>query len=285
LGTLAIACATGGFKGVFLHGVLSAFESAGLRADAYGAASSSVPPAAAAAIGQANDLGLAFWEQGRQLLQQPGKGMSHMVLTGISQNGPSIRSQLFRPGMPRFLIATSAVGPAAAEVTQGKGARRQGRKLLLAAARGDRSWVDEHLSPQIFDTAAADEKLRLTAESFDEMAYASSRMLHAWDIPAWVNGRPYVDAFYTCACPAVELAALGYDKVIALATEPVLYRDIFQDQIIPLQAGGTAIQVIAPDGDPADRGVDYTSANEVGLNAVYEHGRQKAQAFLATLFC
>src|SRR6266567_375737 len=35
--TLAIACASGGFKGVFVHGVLSAFEEAGLNVEAYAA--------------------------------------------------------------------------------------------------------------------------------------------------------------------------------------------------------------------------------------------------------
>ena len=39
--SLAIACASGTFKGVFVHGVLSAFESSNFRADAYGGASSS----------------------------------------------------------------------------------------------------------------------------------------------------------------------------------------------------------------------------------------------------
>ncbi|MGD2048310.1 MAG: hypothetical protein PVH03_02385, partial [Chloroflexota bacterium] len=59
---VAIACSTGGFKSVFLHGVLSAFESAGFRAGAYGAASSSVLPAAAAAIGQVDVLSLDYWQ-------------------------------------------------------------------------------------------------------------------------------------------------------------------------------------------------------------------------------
>lgn len=42
--TLAIASAAGGFKGVFAHGVLSAFEAAGIRAGAYAATSSTVFP-------------------------------------------------------------------------------------------------------------------------------------------------------------------------------------------------------------------------------------------------
>jgi predicted acylesterase/phospholipase RssA len=38
----AIACASGGFKAIFVHGVLSAFEEANFLPDAYGAASASV---------------------------------------------------------------------------------------------------------------------------------------------------------------------------------------------------------------------------------------------------
>jgi len=56
--SLAIASSAGGFKVVFVHGVLSALEMAGIRADAYAATSSSVFPSISAAIGQANEIGL-----------------------------------------------------------------------------------------------------------------------------------------------------------------------------------------------------------------------------------
>lgn len=42
--SLAIACASGSFKGAFAHGVLSALEANGIFANAYAAASSSVIP-------------------------------------------------------------------------------------------------------------------------------------------------------------------------------------------------------------------------------------------------
>jgi predicted acylesterase/phospholipase RssA len=51
--SLVIASSAGGFKGVFVHGVLSALEAADIRADAYAAASSSVFPSISAAIGMA----------------------------------------------------------------------------------------------------------------------------------------------------------------------------------------------------------------------------------------
>ena len=275
----AIACATGGFKGVFLHGVLSAFETAGFRTDAYAAASSSVIPAAGAAVGRANDLGLQFWEEGRQLIQEPGSGMSQMVLTGIERAGPWVRRQLFQPESPRFLVATNAVDQAGAEETQGKGGRRRGRRLLLAAARGDRSWVESHLTLRIFDTGARDTAFRLTAGNFDEVAYASSRMLHAWDIPATIGGKPYIDAFYTCACPALRVAELGFERVIAISTEPSLYLDIFQQETMPGLWHEASIWTIAPDSDPAEMGVTYTTATKEGLLAVFEHGQQKGREF------
>ena len=279
--TTAIACATGGFKGVFIDGVLSVFEEAGYRAGAYASASSSVLPAAAAAVGQNNRLGLAHWLEGQQMMAQPGTNMSAMILDGIAQNGPWLKERLFEDDPARFLIAVNAVDEAGAEETQSRRARRRGRQLLLAAARGDRGWIDDHLTLELFDTASDEARLRLTETNFDQVAYASTRMLHAWDIPAWVDGRPYVDAFYTCACPALEMTELGFETIIALSTEPILYRDIFQDRQVPTEWRGATIHIIAPSFDPAEKGVQYTTASPEGLSLVHEHGRQQGRAFLA----
>ena len=276
----AIACATGGFKGVFLHGVLSAFELAGFRAGAYAGASSSVLPAAAAAVGKSNNLGLDYWYQGRKILEQPGLGMSQMILSGLEQFLPDLLPLLFRKVAPRFFITASEVDPAVAQEVQGKGARRRGRKLLLEAARGDRGWVAAHLTARLFDTESEDEKFCLTAENFAQVAYASSRMLHAWDIPAWVGDRPFVDAYYTCACPAMKLAEIGYASVDLIRNCLALYRDIFQAEIIPDQWHGAAIEIIGPDFDPGEFGVSYTTADDQGLKTVYSHGINKGVAFL-----
>jgi hypothetical protein len=277
---IAIACSTGGFKGVFIHGVLSAFESKDFRVAAYGAASSSVLPAAAAAAGIVSRLGVDFWDGGRRIIAQSGKGMSEMVLAGISQVSPWLRPQLFHDTSSRMLIAANAVDEAGGLETQGKGGRRRGRHLLLDAARGRRDWIEKHLSLHLFDTASEDEYTKLTVSNFDEVAYASSRMLHAWDVPAWVNGLPYVDAFYTCACPALELADLGYDLVIALSSEPVLYLDIFQAEQMPDKWGDVDIWTICPKWDPSRFGVDYTNASAKGLQQLFNHGYEKGRAFL-----
>lgn len=280
LATTAIACATGGFKGVFVSGVLDGFEAAGLRVGAYAAASSSVLPSAAAVVGQSARLGLDHWLKGQRMMARPKTNMSAMILASIADNQAWLLEALFAAGAPRFLIAASQVSKAAASETQGTGARRRGRALLLAAARGDRSWIDEHLRLELFDSASDNPRLRLTRSNFVQVAYASTRMLHAWDVPAWVDGRPYVDAFYTCACPATQMIDLVAEQVIAVATEPVLYRDIMQDQPVPSSWRKRPIHILAPEFDPAEYGVNYTTASEQGLTLVYEHGRDRAREFL-----
>ena len=107
--SLAIATSAGGFKGVFVHGVLSAIEAGGIRAGAYAAASASVFPSISAAIGQANEIGLKYWRVALHTLEQPGNGMSEAVLKSIAASGHILRNETFLPGMPRCFIATSSV--------------------------------------------------------------------------------------------------------------------------------------------------------------------------------
>ncbi len=275
---LAIACASGSFKGAFAHGVLSALETAGIVADVYAAASSSVLPTAWAAIGKANQLGVDYWLAGVKYLQQPSIGMSQIVLGGIANFSPP-KTELFAPDTPEFIIATSAViTEEVTSETQSDKARRLGRKLLVAAAKKQRAWVDEHLQIELFSTKS--DKSQLNASNFDEVTYASSRMLHAWDIPAWINQKPYIDASYTCMCPAIEMVEAGYQKVIAISNEPgVLYRDMFQLEEISESYNGADIYIIKPDVDTKELGVDFTDASVEGLIAVYQHGLEKGKHF------
>ena len=279
---LAIASSAGGFKGVFVHGVLSALEAAGIRAGAYAATSSSVFPSISAAVGQANEIALKYWRVALHALEQPGNGMSESVLASISASSHLLCTLPFQPGMPRTIIATSAVITAeGAQLTQGDGARRLGRRLLIQAARGERSWAEQHLQAYLFDTAAPDDAHRLTTENIASVIYASTRMLHAWTIPAEVAGHPYIDGYYTCACPAIELARQGYREVIAIATEPgVLYRDIFQSEPIPDSWEGTPIHIIRPEIDPAIMGADFTNVTDEGLVAGYQHGLEVGRKFV-----
>src|SRR5579871_428271 len=282
---LAIASSAGGFKGVFAHGVLSALEAAGIRAAAYAGTSSSVFPSISAAISKANEIALKYWRIALSTIEQPGNGMSESVLASIAASGHIMRTYPFQPGMPRILIATSAVvTEEGAVLTQGERARGLGRKLLVQAARGDNSWAKEHLRAHIFDTEAADEAHRLTQENMDEVIYASTRMLHAWSKPAWVHGQPYIDGCYTCNCPAIELAQLGYREIIAIATEPgPLYRDIFQSESIPTTYEGVPIHIIRPEVDPATLGAGFTEVSDAGLVAGYEHGLEVGRAFALSI--
>lgn len=276
----AIVCASGGYRVSFVQGVLRAFEAAGLRADAYAGTSASVLPAAFAAVGDtaAGDFGVSL-----RLKETSPNGMSGVMLGMIALWSETLHARLFEPHAPRFCIpACAVVTPDAAAQTQGDGARRLGRRLLLAAANRDSTWAREHLRLDVFDTHGEPHGgTRLTPGNFDEVAYASTRMMHAWDIPATIGGAPYVDASYLCQCPALELAEKGYDEVIAIATTPGdLYRDLFGTQVVPGTWAGARIQVIAPDVDPKTLGADFTDATHEGMHAVFEHGMAKGRAFL-----
>ncbi|NJL68476.1 MAG: hypothetical protein HC786_05555 [Richelia sp. CSU_2_1] len=271
--SLAIACYSGSFKGAFIHGVLSAFEVAGFRANAYASASSSVIPCSMAAIGRIIDVGASYWQELAQLLKQDNIGMSQIVLHSIADFAPVICEQLFQTNSPKLFVATSAVITAkAAEETQGTKAKRLGRQLLVSAAKKDTNWVSQNLSLALFSNANCSDKLQLNTHNFQEVAYASTRMLHAWDIPAWIAGKPYIDASYTCLCPAIEMIESGYQEVIAIANEPgVLYRDMCQVKPLPTIWKNAPIRTIQPDIDPKQLGVDFTKATREGLMSLYRH--------------
>jgi hypothetical protein len=279
--TLAVACASGSFKGAFVHGVLNALEVTQIRADAYAAASSSVIPTAWAAISKIKELGVDYWFAGLKFLQQENIGMSQVVFGGIKNFSPP-KNKLFTSETPAYFVAASAViTQEAEEETQSEKARRLGRKLLLLAAKKDRSWVNENLQTVLFSTCSNHRNSFLDASNFDEVAYASCRMLHAWDIPAWIADKPYIDASYTCMCPALEMVEAGYNEVIAISNEPgKVYRDMFSLDEIPSNYKGAKIHVIKPDVELKDLGVDFTNATEAGLVAVYRHGEEKGREFV-----
>ncbi len=276
---IAIVCGGGGYRTVFIQGVLGALEEGGLRAQAYAGTSASGIVAASAAIGESRKIGLDYWRASADLKARAADGMSEVMQTIIREWGPFIKSRLFLTDTPRFFIPASAVITATASaITQGSGARRLGRQLLLAAARGDASWAQEHLQLHLFDTLGRTGH-RLTADNFDEVFYASTRMMHAWDIPAAVDGKPYVDASYLCACPAVEVAEQGYERVIAISADPgPLSRDIFRTRHVPEEP---PFHIIRPQRDPAELGADFTDATYAGLEAVYALGWSAGESYLA----
>ena len=258
-------------------------EAAGFRAEAYAAASSSTLSAAFAAAGEVRQIDLGIWSEGERIIQQTGTSMSDAVLAGIRAYGPRLRELLFRPEASRFYVAASHVRTAeAALMTQGDGARRLGRRLMVEAARRDTRWRDEHLEARLFDTRATDAALRLTAGNFEEVAYASTRMMHAWHIPAFIGGEPYVDASYTCQFPAVEMAERGFDAVLAIATEvaPVA-RDLFGSAMVPEEWKGVPIVVVCPARDLKEMGVDFQHATAEGLERAFAEGAGAARDVLA----
>ena len=275
----AIACASGGFKAIFVHGVLSAFEENEFHPNAYSAASASVVVAALANVNKAKEAGIDYWLKGMEIYDRT-KSMSQVSLAGIDyfvahsgEISDSLKSE--------FFIATSKViTEEAARQTQSKQARRLGKKLLIAAAKSDRDWAERYLRLNLFSTLKKD-SLALNRENFKEVTYASTRMLHNYDLPAWIDRQAYIDASYTCSCPALEMVDLGYQKVIAIATEAgKFYRDLFQSEVIPTEYKQVPIHIIQPDINLKELGVNVFQATPAGLTAVYQHGLDKGRTFL-----
>lgn len=284
---VAIAGASGTFKGVFCHGVLTAFERRGLTAAAYGGASSSTLSCSAAAAKLSEAVGLDYWNGALDILNATEGNLSEVVLQSISQYSSIFCNKLFSNSAPRLVISTSHVRTdEAAEQTQGRGARKLGKRLLINAHRKDNTWARENLESWLFDSKGSDQKHRLSPDNYDEVAYATTRMLHAWEVPATVHGVPFVDASYTNSCPAADLANLGYTTVIALSPEPEpVYTDIFRLKELREVVTDCQLYIITPDEDPAKHGVDFTQASKSGLKTVYEQGIKKGEQFLAELGC
>jgi hypothetical protein len=280
----AIVCASGSFRGAFVHGVLSAFEGTRFQADAYAAASSSAFPAAYAAIGKLAELDEeAYWKAGLAFYEDHKYDASQMVMKGIELYSPLLQDDLFKSEIPPFIIATSAVvTDEAARQTQGEGARRLGQRLLVKSRSNDRSWADQHLALHLFGTLDSEDVLPLTRDNLGDVFYASTRLLQSWKTPATIDHRPYIDAAYTSNCPAVEIAELGFEEVIAILPEPgIAYRDIFQSEAIPTSWNDSVIHIVQPDISLGELKVDYLTATPAGLKAAIRLGEEKGNEFLS----
>jgi hypothetical protein len=280
---IGIACASGSFKAAFVLGVLAKFEEETAFADMYAASSSAVIPASFAAFrGISRFDGVRYIQNIYDRYTETGFDISRAVLDGIQTHLRELKGGLFSSGAARFAVAVSGViTDEAAHITQGDGARRLGQKLVLSTRTGDRSWIDANLRPVLFDTRPDDGGSCLTPDNIHEVLYATTRMLHAWKTPAWIEGKPYVDASYTCMCPAVELARLGCGQVIAVSPEHgELYRDFMRTERMPDEVAGVRIRVIQPDVDLAGIGVDYLKVSDGGLQAAFDLGKTKGTEFL-----
>jgi hypothetical protein len=173
-----------------------------------------------------------------------------------------------------MLIAVSHVKNATArKVTQTSKARLQGKRILLDLYRGNTEWVDQNLTPVIFDTAG-EGSTKLWRGNFGEVAYASTRMLHAWDEPAEIAGEAYVDASYTCSCPVYEVAALGFKRILLVDVEvgPTYTSLSRKKPIEPGMMGNSEVVIVRPAVDLKALGVDYLRASAEGVIKAYETG-------------
>jgi hypothetical protein len=132
----------------------------------------------------------------------------------------------------------------------------------------------------MFDTSA-DAAERLVPSTFRDVAYASTRMLHAWRIPASIGTRAFIDASYTVGFPALELASSGTQRIVAIATGVgEAYRNLYRRGTLGESAGGIPIDLVAPEVDLKELGVDFTTASAEGLERAYAHGREMADRWL-----
>ena len=280
---IGIACSGGGPKGVFVHGVLVAFAEAGLKAHIYGAASSTSVVAAFAATGQLRMLrGSTYWKERHARRVHNDYDMGKTILESLPEATATLSLKLFNPDSVAYAVAVSAViTKEAEELTQGPQARRLGQQLIISTRKRDNSWAEKNLELRLYETGSKDVPYRLTPQNLPEALYATTRMLHAWKIPAWVEGCPCIDASYLCNCPAIELAQRGCDKVIAISPEagPV-YRDFFRAEKLPSSYGNIPILIVQPLLNLAEIGLDYMNVTDDGLDKAYDLGLRAGAKFL-----
>lgn len=279
---IAICCLSGGYKNAFTQGVLTAFEESGLKGDVYTACSSSALIAAFAAFGEIKQLDLTLWENGYAISQEDGGDQSRAMLHSIQELAPVIKSKLWEPSASRLVIATSRITTSdAIAIAQSEGAKRLGQKLLLNALRHNPEWKDQNLQLELFDTWADEKGRLLTRENFHEVAYATTRMLHAWKIPAYIENRAYIDGSYSSHFPVDFLAKLKCERIICIGAEKdKVFTNIFMQEEIPCQIGGTSIDIIKPDVDLKDIGLDYYTITNDGLNSGFEHGYHRGLQYI-----
>jgi hypothetical protein len=282
---IGIACSAGSYKGVFVHGVLEAFEDLSFRADVYASCSSGAVPTAFASIGDLARLhGTDYWKEAFSRYVQSNYDISKAMIESLPEAVEALEGRLFDTNAARYVIAVCAVTTEEAiEATQGSGARLLGMQLLRAMKNKDRSWAEKNLRLQLFQNWTAEGAFILNKGNLKDVFYATTRMLHAWKTPSWIDGLAYIDASYRCICPAIELAQLGCERVIAISPEHgLVYRDLFQNDTIPTSYNSVPVDVVQPGSDLAAVGVDYMKVTDKGIDIVFEHGREAGKAYLAS---
>ncbi len=279
----AIVTAASSFRGIFIHGVLSAFEKLGFRAEAYAGASSLSIPSAYGAIGKINALGgIDYWKHRVHGVRENNFEMSKCIKIGIDLNFEDMAGGLFRADSSRLFIGVSEIltEEVVAQSSEEKSSTKLARQLMVASAKKDDSWMKENVAPRVFDTQAEGE-FKLTENNLKEVMYATTRLLPAWKDPAVVNGKYFLDAVYTCGIPLFETAISGFEKIIVISAEPgPMFADMFCSRGIPERIQDTEILKIQPDFPLSQVGVEFLTATDDGLSKAFEHGFQKGETFL-----
>ncbi|MBE7412359.1 MAG: hypothetical protein L6Q54_12590 [Leptospiraceae bacterium] len=150
----AIACAASSFRGVFIHGVLDAFNRGGLKPNAYSGASSLSIPIIYASVNKLEKLNsVDYWKMRVHGVKEFNFDMSACIKIGIDLAIPDFIDDLFSDEATRLMIGVSkVVTETGKEMTQTeKGATKLGRLLMIAANKKDAKWANENLKPLIFD--------------------------------------------------------------------------------------------------------------------------------------
>lgn len=279
-----IACMSGSFKAVFVHGVLSAFEAKNFSASVYGGCSASAIPVAYASIGKLHELnGVAYWLEGREMISQDEKSAGDFFFTDSQKWASGLTKHIFDSAAKELLISTSKViSDEGSSVTQDADKSRLiGRKLLIEAAQGVTGWRDDHLEEAIF-TNRNSSNYRMTEKNLAEILYASTRMMHAWPMPATIDEAPFIDGSYTCQCPVDPVKDSGAETVIAILTEPGQQGvDYFNDEMLPEPSQN--LIYIQPERDLSEIGVDFAVVTEKGLQEAFELGEESGRQFLTQI--
>lgn len=279
---IAICCMAGGYKNAFTQGVLTAFEESGLIADVYTACSSSALIAAFAAFRGIRQLNLTLWENGYTISQEEGGDQSRAMPHSIQRLSPEIKRSLWEPSSSRLVITASHVTTSAAvAAVQSDSAKRLGQMLLLNAMRHKTEWKDKNLESELFDTCSDGRTRLLTKENFNEVAYTTTRMLHAWKMPACIGNGAYIDGSYTSHFPTGFLTELKCERIICISAEKdKAFTNIFMQEEIPSQIDGVPVDIIKPDIDLKEVGLDFYKISGEGLKAGYIQGYEKGVMYM-----
>lgn len=279
-----LAGMAGSFKGVFVHGALQALIEGGVNIDIYGACSSSCVPILYACCGKLDHLGVDYWEDCVKWRRTENKNMSQVMKASIARIHHDLEADLLSDRSKPLLVCTSHLEcDALQDDIQGDRACSLGRKLLLNAKANQDSWAKKNLCLHCYETDN-NAMHKLTKSNLDEVIYASTRMLHAWPEPAWINKEVYVDGCYTCYCPIDPLFEKGCDRVIAILTEAYDVKANFfntGDLVQTKYLDNTV--VIKPCVNLEYLGVNFTDATIEGINLGFQHGYEQAQLMLQQL--